>query len=172
MEKSQQDEIHGPVAQAQAVLHRRNHAGPDRQAQDQGQQEAVAELPDLGLGRTGRALLPGGAFHFVARLLNHRGEGLQIGGLGIIAHLGLAGGQVDQGQFHPRGGGQGPFHPGDASGAVQPSQGEGDFFGFFRHGEGLLSSECFGPWRDRSALSRCFLFKQRSNNNTKKEIGK
>ena len=139
MEKSQQDEVHGPVAQAQAVLHRRNHAGPDRQAQDQGHQEAVAEFPDLGLGRTGRALLPGGALHFVARLLNHRAEGLQIGGLGVVAHLGLAGGQVDQGQLHPRGGAQGPLHPGHAGGAVQPSQGQGDFLGFGGHG-------LWSPW--------------------------
>ena len=129
------------------MLHRRNHAGPDRQAQDQGQQEAPAKLPDLGLGRAGRTLLPGGAFHFVARFLDHCTEGLNIGGLRVVTHLGLAGGQVDQGQFHPRGGGQGPFHPGDAGGAVQASQGEGDFLGFIRHGEALLTSECFGPWQ-------------------------
>ena len=172
MEKSQQDEVHGPVAQAQAVLHRRNHAGPDRQAQDQGQQEALAELPDLGLGRAGRALLPGGAFHFVARLLDHRGEGLQVGGLGIIAHLGLAGGQVDQGQFHPRGGGQGPFHPGDAGGAVQPSQGEGDFLGFIRHGEALLTLSALGLGVINQPSAAAFSASKGSNNNTKKEVRK
>ena len=128
--EGQQDEVHGPVAQAQGVLHRRDHAGPHRQAEDQGHQEAVAELPDFGLGRARRALLPGGALHFVAGLLDHCAEGLNIGGLGVIPDLGLAGGQVDQGQFHPRGGGEGPLHPGHAGGAVQPPQGQGDFFGF------------------------------------------
>ncbi len=79
-------------------------------------------------GERGARCSLGHPFHFVARVRNHLGEGSGVGEARIILHLGLAGGQVDGGQLHPGGGRQGPFHPGDAGGAVHAPHGEGDFF--------------------------------------------
>ena len=85
--KDEQDEGHGPVAEADGIRHRGNHRNPHRQAQDQGQEEAPAKFFDLRFRGTGGPLLPGRPFHFVARVRNHPGEGRRVGEARIIPDL-------------------------------------------------------------------------------------
>ena len=106
----------------------------DRQAQGQSQEKARLKGGGLYLrGNRGPGFSPGPVLHLVTGIL-HRGlKGLRGSLAGIIAHPGLAGGQVDLGLGHAGRLGEGPLHPGHARGAMQAAQGEGDFCFFPRH---------------------------------------